>query len=589
MPETAKRDAAPSPDRVGFLPADSEDRLTALAARFLGESGGASTSSYRAWVMPQPLKTIAEPRSWDGTQSDTALWPAGMSLDARAWAIVPLRDASGLVVEDENEDGMGMVLCVSSAGPRKWTSAEMSALELVAGTAAVELQLRGGITKHKDITEKLRASPLHDPITELANRELFLDRIAHALMRCARQADRHLAVMSVTVDQFAEIENGFGYEAAQEVLREIANRLRHATRNIDSVARVSGEEFGILLEQLKENSDAARVAKRIHDSLRAAIKTTYDEFSVSASIGVVLSTTGIDSPGRLIQLAALARERSSGTGAEYELFDPTMQRKAQDRLHQEMELRRGIESGEFELHYQPIVSLESGRIVELEALVRWRHPKRGLVSASEFIPLAEETGLVVPMGWLTLTQACDQVREWRSRNHEVANVPVSINMTAANLSHREMGDRMRGALGAFGLTSRALNVEITEGLLVGDPTRAKQVLDEMRALGVGVHIDDFGTGYSSLQYLHELPLDAIKIDRRFVARLGGTTREAQVATTIRELARHIGVPVIAEGVETAEQLAQVRALGCEFAQGYLFSHPLPPAEITALLEQNPRW
>jgi len=308
---------------------------------------------------------------------------------------------------------------------------------------------------------------------------------------------------------------------------------------------------------------------------------------VSASIGVVLNTNALDSPERLVQLAALACERAKGTGAAYEVFDPAMQQKAQSRLKRESGLRRAIEAGEFELYYQPIIAVGTGRVVQLEALVRWQHPTRGLVAASDFIGLAEETGLIVPMGWLAMTEACDQLRRWRALGGPYAGLAVSINISAAHLRHREIVEKMRVAVGD--LPPGSVNLEITESLLIEDPKRAKAMLAELRAFGVGIYLDDFGTGYSSLQYLHELPLDVIKIDRRFIARLGRESRDAHVAATIRELARQLQIPVVAEGVETHEHLVHVRALECEFAQGYLFSYPLPVTEVSALLDRDPRW
>lgn len=583
------RDDAPLPENAGILPTDSREKLSGLVAMFLGEaSPDGSGAPYHVSVLAAPMNEIGEPRTWSDAAGVGASLPPWLHHRHGAVVLVPLKDSYGLVMEDANQEGMGLALCVTSGSPRQWTTTEIAALSAVATVAGLEVQLRIDIARQQSVAEKLHAHPLHDPVTELATRELFLDRVAQALMRCARKPERNMAVMSLGIDQFAEIQSGFGYDAAQEVLKEIARRLTVAVRNVDSVARLSGDEFGVLLESLRDDSDAARVAKRIHDVLRAPIKTSYEEFIVSASIGVVLSNKGLDSASRLLQLASLARERSNNMETPYELFDPAMQKKAQARLNSETELRRAIDDGEFELHYQPIISLQSGSVVALEALCRWRHPKRGMVNAAEFIALAEETGLIVPMGWTVLTQACGQLCEWRSRN-EAQDITVSINMNAAHLAHRELGGKMRKALSDFGLATNSVNVEITEGILIRDPDSAKRVLDDLRTLGVGVHIDDFGTGYSSLQYLHQLPLDAIKIDRRFVARMGDGSREAQVAVTIRELARQIGVPVIAEGIETEEQLRQVRALGCEFAQGYFFSRPLPPDKIADFLRENPNW
>jgi diguanylate cyclase (GGDEF)-like protein len=563
----AQRDDAQLAEHAHVLPAESHARLNQLVEAAL-RAGDDPSATFRTWVARMDTKDEGRPPT----------------PDAAGLAVIPLKDESGELVEDPKQ-GQAFALYVASSAAREWTPQQLVAVGMLAGVAGAEVKLRLQLARQEAVAETLRTYPLHDPVTELANRELFLDRVGQALMRAARQPQRHMAVMSLTLNQFHDIENSFGYDAAQQILKEVANRLKVAVRNVDSVARIAGDEFGILVESLRDDSDSARVAKRIHESLRAPIRTSWDQFIVSASIGVVMSTTGVDSPARLLQLAALARERARNSANAYELFDPTMHQRARKRLNEEMELRGAVEAGEFELHYQPIVDLETKRIVELEALVRWRHHGQ-LVGASEFIPLAEATGLIVPLGWTVLAQACDQLRAWRGTYASAEQLAVSINFTAAHLANEEIVGRMRSALIEYGLPRRALNLELTESLLI-DAERAKSLLEEVRAMGIGVHIDDFGTGYSSLQYLHELPLDAIKIDRRFIARVGGDSREAQVAATIRELARHIGVPVIAEGVETEEQLQHVRSIGCEYAQGYLFSHPLPPAEISALLERTP--
>ena len=579
----------PQYDPASILPGDSQARITALAELYLRESdGGAKDARYRASVVAMPTRSIVEKRSW----RNSVEWQGAIALPSpftedEAVALLPVKDAAGMVLEHDTVAESGLALCISSSVARDWSAADLAALDAVATIAAVECQLRSVVTKQIQVADRLRAYPLHDPVTELANQELFLDRVGQALMRCARQPERHLAVMSLSLHQFDRIHAVHGDDVAQEVLKELARRLRVAVRNVDSLARLDGHEFGILLESLRDDSDAARVAARIHSALRAAIRIGKDEFFVTARIGVVLSTTGVDSPGRLLQLAGLARARADASESPYELYDPAMQLRAQARLQGEMELRRGIDQDELMLYYQPIISLADGVVAKLEALVRWQHPRRGVVGASDFIPLAEETGLVVPLGWKVLERACSQLGTWRD-SAGMRVLPVSVNMTASNLG-KELSERMRAVLGEHSLPGTVLSLEITEGLLVRDPEAARRVLEELRALGVGIHIDDFGTGYSSLRYLHELPVDAIKIDRRFVTRMGDGSREGQVAVTIRELARQIGVPVVAEGVETPEQLARVRALGCEYAQGFLFSPPLPPEDIVAFLEDGPRW
>lgn len=487
----------------------------------------------------------------------------------------------------DDAQATGLALLVGSAAPRAWSDEDVAALSPVAATAAMEMQLRAGASLSAAQPEQAGASVLHDTITDLPNRQLFLDRVAMACLRHVRYENRHFAVMSLSIEQYHGIESTFGYEAARELLREFGKRLAHVLRNYDSVARLDADEFGILLESIRDQSDAARVAHRVHEALRVPIETRMDQFRVAANVGIVLSFSGIDSAERLTQLAMLARGRARETRAPYEIFDPVMQQHARARISKEMDLRRAVEAGEFELHYQPIVSLSTGRIASAEGLIRWRHPRQGLVSAAQFITLAEETGLAVPLGWLTISQACAQLNSWRQRpGHD--QLGISVNVTAAHFRQRDMTEHIAEILRAQQV-SAGISLEITEHMLISNIAEATAVLKELRRLGLAIHLDDFGTGYSSLQYLHELPFDAIKIDRGFIARMRNGGREAQVAFTIRELARQLGVPVIAEGVETPEHLGFVRDLGCEFAQGYFFARPVPPAEMDAMLTANPAW
>ena len=569
------------------LPAESLARLSALAANALGAAGTAA--AVKVWVrrLPPGPSPSGAPFVCDDTRDTGARRLLDLAPDVRAFVLVPLTDASGAPVPDDTPDGRELTLIVTSFTPRAWSGADVDACRAVAATAAIEVRLRGELARQTRSAELLRKFPLYDPVTKLGNRELFLDRIGQAIARHGRAPGQHMAVMSLTVNQSADIANTFGYDAVNDVLRELANRIRVVVRTWDSAARLAGDEFGVLLEYLRDNSDAARVANRMHESLRTPIATSAGDLMVSSSIGIVLSELGLDSPARLIQVAGLARERARATGAAFEIFNPQMQQRAESRLNSEMELRRALEGGQFELYYQPIIALDSGRIDKVEALVRWHHPRRGLTAAAEFIPLAEETGLIVPMNWSVLSQGCRQLEAWRTDTR--TRMAMSINITAANLSHASMLDRVRAELSERGLGQGSINVEITERVLIGDPSQAKEILRELRALGVGVHLDDFGTGYSSLNYLHELPLDAIKIDRRFIARLGARGADGHVAATIRELARSMGVPVIAEGVETEEQLSRVREIGCEFAQGYFFSRPLPRDEMAALMQRDPVW
>ena len=434
------------------------------------------------------------------------------------------------------------------------------------------------------------ANPLHDPLTELANRELFVDRLEMALLRSFRFPDRRFAVLSLSVAQLATIDAAHGYEVADEVLRGFAERLKAVVRNYDSLAHVTRDQFAILLESVRDVSDPARVATRLHDALREPVPTRAGEFMLSAHVGIVLNHSGADSAGRLMQLSGLARLRSASSSSAWELYDPAMQDQVRSRLQREMELRRALERSQFTLHYQPIIAMDTGRIVQAEALIRWKHPTRGVVNAGEFIALAEDTGLTVPMGWFSLQEASRQLSAWRSTLPTNGTFAVSVNLTAAHFKQAGMAEQLGSMLkGARLAAPGGINLEVTERLLIDDPRKAIDTLNQLRQLGVGIHLDDFGTGYSSLQYLHELPFDAIKIDRSFIARLSNGGRDAQIVATIRGLARQLGVPVVAEGVETEEHLTLVRALGCEFAQGYFFARPMPAEELGQLITRSPRW
>jgi diguanylate cyclase (GGDEF)-like protein len=426
------------------------------------------------------------------------------------------------------------------------------------------------------------------PPGEIAGRDLFNDRLEMALLRWSRFPDRRFAVLSLDVEQLSSIEAALGDEAGRDVRTEFAQRLKTAVRNYDTIGYIAGNQFGIVLESVRDESDPARVANRVHESLRTPIVTIRGQFMVTANIGIVLSGKDVGSAGRMLQLAGLARIRAREGASVYEIYDTAMHEHATQRLQKEMELRRAIEERQFELHYQPIISLANGRIVQTEALIRWRHPDRGLVPAADFIALAEETGVAIPMGWFTLNRACRQLSEWRERPGSNENLSMSINLTAAHFRQRNVTEQVGDVLSATGI-SHGLNFEITERILIGDHVQACAVLGSLRELGVRIHLDDFGTGYSSLQYLHELPFDAIKIDRGFIGRMRNGGRDAQVVTTIRELARQLGVPVIAEGVESAEHLRLVRELGCEYAQGYHFARPLPADATADLMASQPQW
>jgi len=460
--------------------------------------------------------------------------------------------------------------------------------------AGSEAALRAALAECQAAQEALRHDATHDALTGLPNRVLFLDRLAHAVERGRRHKEFRFAVLSLDLDRFKAVNDSLGVRVGDEVIVDHARRLEQCVRGEDMVARLSGDEFAILLESLADDADAGRVAERMLRSLTAPVETREGVVFSTASIGIVLSSSGLeagdDANIRLLQQAGVAMSRAKAAGrGRYEMFDRSMQARAATRLRMETDLRTAVERGEFELYYQPLVELQTGRVTELEALLRWRHPTRGIVPPLDFIPLAEETGLIVPIGSWVMADACRQVREWQGRFPRDEPLTLSVNLSVKQFAQPDFVANLVGIVRTSGLDPRCLKLEITETIAIDDPERTRGMLDELRGLGVRMYLDDFGTGYSSLGQLHRLSLDAIKIDRSFVMRMTDGPMHWQLVHTVRNLARNIGVAVIAEGVETVEQLAELRGLGCESAQGYLFSRPVPANEIEQMLERDPRW
>ena len=523
---------------------------------------------------------------------DRAAMPLVKAHGAVSYAVIPLGDPRH---GDNGSAGAAVsALCILSREPHEWTEAERQGLLVIASSLAAELRAQHELARSRSQEEVLRRRTLKDTLTGLPNRALFLDRVDHAVIRARRHKDFRFAVLSLDLDRFKGLNDSLGMDVADKVLVTVARRLEACLRGEDMLARLSGDEFAILLESLADDSDGGRVAERILRTLAVPVHTEAGAVMATASIGVSLSSSGIE-PGpeaamQLVQRSAAALTRAKQGGrARYEMFDREMHARAVARLRMETDLRLAVERGEFELFYQPLITLETGRITELEALVRWRHPQRGLVPPLEFIPLAEETGLIVPIGTWVLSQACRQMREWQERFPRETPLAVSVNLSVRQFIQPNFVRHVAEVVKASGLDPHCLKLEITESFAIDDPKGTRGMLQELRDLGVRIYLDDFGTGYSSLGYLHQLPLDAIKIDRSFVMQmnLGGT--HLQLVRTVRSLAENIGVFAVAEGVETTEQLTTLRAMGCESAQGYLFSKPISAHEAGLLLETDPHW
>ena len=507
-----------------------------------------------------------------------------------AYAAVPLvRREDSSAPRAGGQAAVGTLLVVLDE-PHPWSKADEDVVRDVAALLAIDLEL------HQDLSDRLLAEAelqeraLRDPLTGIPNSTLFLDRLAHAIERGRRHKDFRFAVLALDLDRFQSINNSLGRDAGNEVLTVVARRLESCVRGEDMIARSGGDEFAILLESLSDDSDGSRVAERMQQAIAAPVETSDGEVYTSASIGIVLSSSGLTTPAKMLQEAGIAMSRAKHAGRNrYEMFDSAMHARALARLRMETDLRHAVERSEFELFYQPLVTLESGRITELEALLRWRHPQRGLIPPLDFIPLAEETGLIVPIGQWVLARACADMVRWQQRFPRTAPLAISVNLSPRQFAQPNFVSTVAATVAASGLDPHTLKLEITESFAIAEPSRTRELLSELRALGIQIYLDDFGTGYSSLGYLHQLPLDGIKIDRSFVMQMDSGPLYRQLVNTVRDLAMNIGVLAIAEGVENEGQLATLREMGCSSAQGYFFSRPVPVAEIEVLLGNDPRW
>jgi diguanylate cyclase (GGDEF)-like protein len=396
------------------------------------------------------------------------------------------------------------------------------------------------------------------------------------------------AVLFLDLDRFKNINDSLGHTHGDLLLVAFAERLERTLRPVDTLARFGGDEFAILLSGMSDATDAVRVAKRIQDELSQPFVLDKNSAFATASIGIALSSSGYDRADDILRDADIAMYRAKENGkARYELFDHGMHARAVSRLQLESDLRHAIEQKEFCVYYQPIICLQTGRLSGLEALVRWNHPRRGIVSPADFIPVAEETGLIVPIGQWVLNEACAQVRKWQLDSPSHRSLSLSVNLSARQVAQPDLLERIKDALAASKLSAHCLKLEITESVVMENAEAAALMFKQLRSLGVQLSIDDFGTGYSSLSYLHRFPLNYLKIDRSFVMRLT-TDNDNAIVRTISTLARNLGMEVIAEGVETEEQYQQLKVLGCEYAQGYLFSRPVDNNGVKLLLAQDAR-
>ena len=493
------------------------------------------------------------------------------------------------VIERETEEGDAPLPYTAIVRHRAGHRITLELIEgpIVRGGTFVGIQgFARDITRERELEQRLVHDALHDRLTALPNRARFADRLAHTAALARRRAEHLFAVLLIDLDRFKLVNDSMGHLAGDQLLVSVARRLLRSVRPGDTVTRLGGDEFAILLDEISDVSDATRVADRIEHELEAPFSIGASEVFTTASIGIALSASGWDSPEDLVRNADLALYRAKGRGkARYEVFDQALHAMTVSRLHLETDMRRAAERDEFRVLYQPIVNLASGRITAFEALSRWAHPSRGTVEPGEFIPVAEEMGLILAIDRWVLARACMQLRTWKERFAQ-DDLSVSVNLSGRHFSHLGLADDIARAVTTAGIRPRDVKLEITESVLVERGEAATAIMSELRRLGIRLHVDDFGTGYSSLGRLHQLAVDALKIDRSFM-RAGNTNEE--IVRAVVNMAHSLHLSVVAEGVETERQLGFLREVGCDFAQGFLFSPPIDAVDVTTLLASAPQW
>jgi len=441
------------------------------------------------------------------------------------------------------------------------------------------------ITKSHSIEEQLRYAALHDKLTGLPNRAFFNQELSKSIDLCRDEDSNYLfAVLFIDLDRFKVVNDSLGHEAGDLLLIDTAQKLQDTIRERDLVARLGGDEFVILLRKINDVRNATAIADRIQNKLAKPVKIKTHEVFVTASIGIALSHQNYDNIEDFLRDADTAMYEAKANGkARYTVFEPAMYQKALKALELDKDLRKAIERNEFELFYQPIVNLTDRKTTGFEALLRWRHPQKGLISPTEIIPIAEETGLIVPIGWWVLRTACQNISQWQKQYKAYRSLKVSVNISPMQFSQIDFIERVTEILRETGLEPQYLQLEITETTIIKNIERANFILQTLKKMGIRVSMDDFGTGYSSLSYLYQLPIDTLKIDRSFLQNVEKDSDKLEVIGTIILLAKNLGMDVIAEGVENDRQMALLLEYYCQYGQGYLFSKPLPKSLATEKL------
>jgi diguanylate cyclase (GGDEF)-like protein/PAS domain S-box-containing protein len=446
------------------------------------------------------------------------------------------------------------------------------------------------ITERKKVEDQLLHDAFHDALTGLANRALFLDRLGLSLARAKRRQEFHFAVLYLDLDRFKLINDSLGHLSGDRALVAVARGLETCVRPGDTVARLGGDEFAVLLDDLHSLEDAERLTRRIEDRLTAPLQVDGHEIYVSASVGIAFGTGGYERPEELLRDADAAMYRAKALGRNrHEVFNEALHLAALDRLRLETDLRRAIQDHGFGVHYQPIVCLNDGRVTGFEALVRWRHPVWGLVPPDQFIQVAEETGLILPIGRWVLSEACERAHKWQQEHPSDPPLAINVNLSRRQLLQADLIEQIRCILNETGLPPESLRLEITESAILENPDGAVEFLKHLKDLDIGLCVDDFGTGYSSLSSLQQFPVNVLKIDRSFIRGMGPEGERDEIVRAVVGLAHSLHMEVVAEGVETEGQLERLRAMDCDFGQGYLLCLALVAEGIERFLERAGPW
>lgn len=466
-----------------------------------------------------------------------------------------------------------------------WTFVESTASNLLAHPAVAGIVLNShDITDRKKSEERLLHDALHDELTGLPNRALFMDRLKGSMERSRREPARLTIVLFLDIDRFKIVNDSLGHLVGDELLKQLAESLTAALRPTDTIARIGGDEFAILLDGARDAADAEQIAARIHDLLTAPITLRGHEIFLTASLGIAVHSADYERPEDLLRDADTAMYRAKSMGpACHVLFNRGMHQLVMARLQLETDLRRALERGQLQVHYQPFIDLRTGEVSGFEALIRWKHPRHGMILPDEFLSVAEETGLIVPIGRFVLEESCRCIRELQIRHPEHRRLRLSVNLSNKQFFQADLFDQVRRALLSSGLEADCFGLEITEGVIIQHAESANTRFSRLKSLGIQLYLDDFGKGYSSLNYLHRFPMDILKIDRSFVSRFEEAEGNRAILETIVKLAHQLGMEVVAEGIQTAAQVKKLRSLGCEYGQGYLFSKPVPESEMEDLL------